>query len=927
MDVSVTFTGDAPLWLGLVLATAGAVGAWVLYRRETRRGRGVSRWLLPLLRATAIFLLAMVLTGPVLSRRRTVERPSRLLVFLDGSASMSVDDRYEATALKLRIARVRGWLSPEALDTSPVETADALAETAQATAPGRRPGAPVTVLRQACLDFSDRTAGIHERLVASAPADLAGRFRADVVKPADALARRAIEKSNQIEVRGRLRELVRSAERFEAELRSHFAAYAEKRVRSGDPEIAAALEKLDGMSRWRRAEAFLLGSDRGVLRALAADHDVQLLVLPNRLEDEAAVLWGAAGGDDAPSQLPDPPNGASTDLTRGVERRVDTASVVAPSLGALEAPADGRSARTAVVLVSDGRHNGAGSPIETARLLGARGVPVYTIGLGGAEPRPDLAIAAVRHTEVLYRDDTVRGQIELRDHMPPGRPFTLRVEHEGQVVWEQSLTTTGGGARRVELTFSIRDVVQEKLAAMASEGLKAAALPLSMTVRLTPQAGEDRQSNNRRPLHVVKSLPRDARVMILDGRPRWETRYLRNLFERDPRWKVNTLIAATRGDLRTGEGAGQFPAERASLLGYDLIVLGDLPAGVLSEKQIGWIVEFVEARGGGVIFLDGRRGHLRSLAATALGKLLPVHWPEGGSPPPQRLQLTAAGAAEPILSLTGDPARDEEFWRSLPAPHWAARVTAAPSAETLVEAVDNTGGRPAVVLGRSGAGRVLYCGFDESWRWRRNVADEYHLRYWNQLANAVRERPFAAEDQYVSIDTRQMVYEAGQSADIRVRLRDERGKPILQAPAQAVLMKDDEEIAGAALEADRDSGGVFRAATGPLGEGRYAIRVRAENIPPGRMQAQLEFTVLPPGAREMDRLEANPSLLRQMAEQSGGAFLPEEKAHELPHMLKAFAGRQEVETQTVLWQSYWWFAPIVGLLAVELLLRKRSGLL
>jgi len=34
-----------------------------------------------------------------------------------------------------------------------------------------------------------------------------------------------------------------------------------------------------------------------------------------------------------------------------------------------------------------------------------------------------------------------------------------------------------------------------------------------------------------------------------------------------------------------------------------------------------------------------------------------------------------------------------------------------------------------------------------------------------------------------------------------------------------------------------------------------------------------------------------------------------------------------ITSELVLWQSYWWFAPIFFLLAIELLLRKRAGML
>ena len=34
-----------------------------------------------------------------------------------------------------------------------------------------------------------------------------------------------------------------------------------------------------------------------------------------------------------------------------------------------------------------------------------------------------------------------------------------------------------------------------------------------------------------------------------------------------------------------------------------------------------------------------------------------------------------------------------------------------------------------------------------------------------------------------------------------------------------------------------------------------------------------------------------------------------------------------IESDTVLWQSWWWFTPLLGLLTAEWLLRKRAGML
>jgi hypothetical protein len=940
VDVSLKLTGDVPWWLGLILAAVAAGAAWALYRREMRsRARALTRWLLPLLRAAAICGIVLVLTGPVLKHRRTIDRPRRVLVFVDGSASMSVDDRYESLCRKLLVARAHGWLPAEVLDTSLARAAEALAETRQTAAAGRRPGSSITVLRRACVGFARQVGAVGGQLGAidgaKAPtaageplATFVQRFGREIVGAADALAQQPIERANQIEVRRQLYALTQAAGRCEVQLRAYFAAYARALVASGSPAVRDALEKHDALSRWQRVESLLLAERSGVLRSLAEDHDVELLVLPGSRQEAVVPLWHRGDSAELPKTLPDEPKGAATDLATGLAGRLTTAAQGPGPVKAGQGAAPTRPQRAAIVLISDGRHNRGPAPSQVARLLGERQVPVFAVGLGWDRPRPDLAIVGLRHSEVVFHDDRVRGHVELRDDMPPGTAFLVRIERGDDVLWERTITTAGGGRRRIPFDVSIGEVVKAELEAMKGRNLAVTSLPLAMNVSITPLAGEDRRDNNDYPLHVVKAMPRETKLLILDGRPRWETRYLRNLFARDTRWKVNRLLPAGKGDLKTGDGAGTFPADRASLLAYDLVIFGEVRAGTLSEEQLKWLRDFVQARGGGLIFVDGRRGHLRSYADTPLGELLPVKWAgKGPASPPQKLQLTEAGAARPFLSLVGDPQQSAALWGALPAPRWAAAAEVLPGAETLVEAVTKQGKRPAIVLRRAGAGRVLYCGFDESWRWRYEVADEYHQRYWNQVGNAIRERPFAAGDRFVSLDTQKMIYQAGQKADIRARLRDARGRPILQAAAEAVLSRDGKEAARVRLQADRNAGGLFRGITPPLAEGRYTVRLRADGIPEEQMRATLQFAVLPAASVELAQLAANPSLLKQIAAGSGGKYLSEERAHELPRLLDPLADRQVIESETVLWQSYWWFLPVVLILGLELLLRKWNGLL
>jgi len=64
-----------------------------------------------------------------------------------------------------------------------------------------------------------------------------------------------------------------------------------------------------------------------------------------------------------------------------------------------------------------------------------------------------------------------------------------------------------------------------------------------------------------------------------------------------------------------------------------------------------------------------------------------------------------------------------------------------------------------------------------------------------------------------------------------------------------------------------------------------------------------------------------------MAETSGGKFLREENFHELKEALRPISSGRIVITEITLWQTFGWLGFIVSLLAMEMFLRKRAGML
>ena len=129
---------------------------------------------------------------------------------------------------------------------------------------------------------------------------------------------------------------------------------------------------------------------------------------------------------------------------------------------------------------------------------------------------------------------------------------------------------------------------------------------------------------------------RKNQLLILDSRPRWETRYLNNLFERDERWEVSCVWGKPENaewKLPRGEDRDKFPEQRKRLFEFDLIIFGEIQPDEFSFEEQTWFVDFVGKRGGGVLFIDGPRQKLRTYENSdkhPVFSLFPVAWIDKG---------------------------------------------------------------------------------------------------------------------------------------------------------------------------------------------------------------------------------------------------------------------------------------------------------
>jgi len=852
-------------------------------------------------------------------------------VFTDGSASMTATDEQMETDRKLRILAKLGWAEGVPKEDHLRRSKDQLDLVLRRVSEIRFGGKPAE-LQTGVKEVQATLETVARHLTRAGPArwsaDGDRRFRAEVLEPVA-----AIEVVDGIKARDALLVHQPALTRWHGELGRLLREERHDEAEDLDNDALAAIRRFDKTPRWQRLQQVLLGGDESVFEQLTADHKTDLIALSS---NNYRLVWhpnllNAEGKVEMPKKLGVDQfitNSLLTDLVSGVDQAVASDADMAPPT------VDGATLkqRLFVVLLTDGQHNVDTRPQDLARRLGNRRAEMHVVGVGTTRMPRDLVVLKVVAPGKVFPNTILSGEVVINDGMPPGKAFRMSIEHQGKPVMDDvDLFTTEAGRRNIPFRFSIETIVEEQRQ-LQNTNLQYANLPLAFDVRLTPVEGEVNPDNNHARLRI-NVVTQKSKMLIVDGRPRWEQRYLNTLFDRDERWTVRSVVANMGGKQGLGPRdsrlPGQFPETRAQLFEHQLIILGDVAPQMFQPKELQWLRDFVQYNGGGVVFIDGHQEKLVNYTRTVLEPLFPVRWT--GAADYRSLDLEYRPLSDhDALQLSPDAVANADIWHGLPGPRRISMVQKKEGAEVLLEVLEGGKRAPAMIFKPYGAGRVLYCAFDESWRWRYEVGDRYHERFWKQAAKWIMEEPFAVTDRFVKFDTGRSSYEINEQADIRLRLHD----PALMTRLQQAGLKpavllfrdgDPNPVDRIPLDPDFNSA-MYRGRTPSLEGGDYLARPVVPGILEGQIQAHTRFSVSSVPTGEMGLLHCNEKLLRQMAADSGGKYYAEEDLDLLVENLRAHNTSGEIIDERKLWQSFWVFLPIIILLTTEWVLRKVAGL-
>ena len=620
-------------------------------------------------------------------------------------------------------------------------------------------------------------------------------------------------------------------------------------------------------------------------------------------------------------------DGLGTDIWRAVRESLEDASRM-----------------SAIVLVSEGQHNGGEDPIEIAKLAADQGVPIFAIGVGDPNPPTNLQVVEVLAREKAFPGepfeveatvqstrltDDQRGkqiEVELVQQLldkSSGKPGTPSV-----VATTQVTVPANGGRMRVDLEHTLNEPGR-----------------YVFSVQVPELEGETEIEDNTQISKVVTEVvDAEIRVLLISGLPSWDFQQVSRLLLRDSTIKVNCWLQSldeTRPQEHDPDvpAISELPTSQKELNEFDVIMLLDPNPNEFSAEWIEMLQRFCEDRAGGVLFMAGPQfaGEFVTLnRLSEIRKLLPVRLGDNeyiettqvlasaNSQRPGRMIPVGHNLDHPIMAFRSDPAQTQEIWNLVPGIYWSfPAIGPKPTGQVLLEHGNQTGAagnQPLMVAGRYGKGSVLYMGFQGTYRWRPlGVQAQYFDRFWIQLVRFLVETRSLQQAKRGSLDTDKTEFELGERIDLYAEILDANYRPSSK-PTQEVLITslDDNRTSKVPLKLVPKSSGRYEGSFGAQRLGSYEASIQAIGEESEQM-GSIKFRVVPPSV-ESDAFWLNEKLMMEVARQSGGEYIPLHKVNQLADKLPTLITRAEFNSPPIpLWDASAWLRWAVYLLPVVLL--------
>lgn len=648
----------------------------------------------------------------------------------------------------------------------------------------------------------------------------------------------------------------------------------------------------EAKTRYVRAQE-ALADEQDTLEQLAEDYDLRIFEFANELQPLAI--------EDV-SQAETQP-GSNSFIGEAVQQVVDDAA--------------GKS-MAGVVLISDGQNTGGASISEAAHLAAQAKAPVFAIPVDSDSTLGDVSIVDVDTSALVTVGDTVRVNAAIESTELDGESIVVELKDGERLLDSQTLVLDSTHPQRVELTF---------------EAEKVGAGYLDVHIPVLQAEPRELHANNT-DTAFVRITDEKLRVLVIDGHPRWDFRFLKNAINRDSGLAGRDetppdIIVETEwsrwSEQRQDESLPQSVDELAE---YHTIVLGDVSPELLDDSFREMLIEAVREKGVGLIVAAGPNAMPHGFDSD-FQSLLPVRMQRGKSGidaaayEPFKIELAGDGLLHDGMRLREDAARNREAWEELPEFEWCSAVQRPAAGATVLawnSSVQSRFGKlPLMAWHHAGDGKVMFVGTDATWRWRLNVADRYFYKFWGQSIRFVAREDQLGKKSWIAVHPVQVG--VGEEAEVELWAFDEEGSTV-EERTQRITLAGAETTETLKLSLDPETPGRYTAKFTPSAAGTHRL-IYQPGDGADAAEATIQARLAPDEYRHphVDR-----ETLELLASTSGGELLELDELGSLPDRVSGEPQLEEIHREATIWDNWLMLLMLTSVYVTDIGMRRLTGL-
>lgn len=589
----------------------------------------------------------------------------------------------------------------------------------------------------------------------------------------------------------------------------------------------------------------------------------------------------------------------------------------------------------AIILISDGNHNAGPSrrAIAAAKAARSRGAAVFPIAMGEDINLKNLSLETFAASRLGFVKQPVAFSVKVSSQGFDPAPITVEFSRDGKVIETKSITID-----RNE-TSDVLFLAESDEPGLLRYNVRVSGLPDEATL-------EDNSLNL-----LVRVIDEPIRVLLLEGKPYWDSKFLARNLASDPSIELDTLVMLRperflhRVHPATKKSASEDTADEdadpdtpawqilptpQTILGsagalekYQVIVLGRDAEAFLDDTTLQRLRTWIARKGGSLVC---SRGQPESTLSQRLARMLPIRWSPSNE---RRLRAQASKESAEEGWLLTDPENDP--LSAMPSLASASNPETRGGLPRVLASSrsDGSDGKeiPIATYQPFGAGRTVVVEGTGMWRWALlspefAAADKVYPSVWNGLLQWLVSRVALTPGQDRVLQSERIRFDTDESAVATLLIRESIST---QGLPQVELSSDSGEFKKTVqCEPIGDQPGVYQVRFGKLPPGSY----RATLMDAGEKDRSVTaFDVRRPIDERLD-VRPQRDLLEQIAKESGGKMLdPNEPAVIADAIEEHISDSLPIETtRTPAWDKWWTLMGVLALWTTLWTFRRNGGL-